>query len=59
MKVVEESKNYAVVEYPPEDVSTRKDALNLMEAVRALGLKPLHRLEGQYQNSFVCETSSL
>ena len=55
MKVVEESVNYAVVSYTPAEVLNMEDALKLMEDIRLLGYRPLHRLEGKFQFHFVCE----
>ncbi len=55
MKVVEESVNYAVVSYPAAEVVGLVDALNLLEEIRGMGLRPLHRLEGSHQFNWVCE----
>lgn len=60
MIVVEESVNYAVVKFPFSDVKELKDALMLLEDIRAMGLKPLHRLDKNtiYADCFVCEKTN-
>ncbi len=58
MKVVEESKNFAIVEYPPMEIVTRKDVVIHLEKMVDMGLEPLHRLEGKYQFNFVCRKTS-
>ena len=55
MRIIEESEHYAVVSYPPAEVKGILDALNLLEEIHEMGLKPLHRLEGSHQFNWVCE----
>ena len=55
MKTLNKSENYAIVQFPRMDVATAEDVLTLLEEIRAEGFRPLHKLEVQYNNCFVCE----
>ncbi len=60
LNVIEESANYAVVRFPTVAVDTLKGGLNLLESIRAKGLRPLHRLDMNttYQDCFMCEKTA-
>ena len=60
LNVIEESGNYAVVRFPPISVDTLKGGLNLLESIRAKGLRPLHRMDKNttYQDCFMCEKTA-